>query len=51
VTATSPTLQPGSRVQALDALRGLVIVLMALYRLAPTARRLPPSAYRLPPSA
>jgi uncharacterized membrane protein len=30
VTAASSTLQPGSRVQALDVLRGLVIVLMAL---------------------
>ena len=28
--ASSPTLQPGTRVQALDVLRGLVIVLMAL---------------------
>jgi uncharacterized membrane protein len=30
MAATSSTLQPGSRVQALDVLRGLVIVLMAL---------------------
>ena len=30
MTAPSPTLQPGTRVQALDVLRGLVIVLMAL---------------------
>ena len=30
MAAPSSTLQPGTRVQALDVLRGLVIVLMAL---------------------